>query len=94
MTLAPAALGARNFVGNHAFIPGGVVVPEDVLIGVCTVATAAEKRPGTPVLYTTARTLTDGMKAVFVEPNGYLGKPFTDDQLIQSIATLLRLPKL
>jgi two-component system cell cycle sensor histidine kinase/response regulator CckA len=51
------------------------------------------KRPGTPVLYTTARAMTDGMKALAVEPNGYLGKPYTDQQLVQAVASLLRPPE-
>src|SRR4051812_14238257 len=34
---------------------------------------AAIARPGLPVLYTTGRGVTDGMIALFVEPNGYLG---------------------
>lgn len=52
-----------------------------------------EKRPGTPVLYTTARILTDGLKALAVEPNGYLAKPYTDEELVQAVARLLRPPE-
>ena len=53
---------------------------------------AQVKRPGIPVLYTTARALTDGLKALAAEPNGYLEKPYTDEQLVGAIASLLRPP--
>lgn len=49
----------------------------------------AKSRPGVPVLYTTGRELTDGMKALFVEPHGFAAKPYTVEQLKTSIADLL-----
>jgi non-ribosomal peptide synthetase-like protein len=38
VTLAETRLGRGLFLGNHVVIPGGVHVPDDVLLGVCTVA--------------------------------------------------------
>jgi len=38
VTMASTRLGDRVFVGNHAVIPCGQRVPDEVLIGVCTVA--------------------------------------------------------
>ncbi len=38
VTMAPTRLGERVFVGNHAVVPCGQQVPDEVLIGVCTVA--------------------------------------------------------
>ena len=46
--------------------------------------------PETPVLYTTAAQVTDGMKALFVWPYRFLPKPYTDHQLIEAVAELLR----
>ena len=46
--------------------------------------------PDTPVLYTTGVQVTDGMKALFVWPYAFLPKPYTDHQLIEALATLLR----
>ena len=46
--------------------------------------------PDTPVLYTTGVQITDGMKALFVWPYAFLPKPYTDHQLIEALATLLR----
>ena len=51
---------------------------------------AAKVRPGLPVLYTTGRGVTDGMIALFVQPCGFLAKPYTGDQLIIAVAELLR----
>jgi FixJ family two-component response regulator len=45
---------------------------------------------GTPVLYTSGRAITDGMKALFVENSDFLPKPYTDHALIDAIAKLLR----
>jgi non-ribosomal peptide synthetase-like protein len=46
VTLARVRLGARTFIGNHAVIPCGVRLPDDVLLGVCTVADPDRIRPG------------------------------------------------
>ena len=47
VTLAPTRLGKNTFVGNHAVVPGGQKLPDDILIGVCTVADDAVIRTGT-----------------------------------------------
>jgi non-ribosomal peptide synthetase-like protein len=46
VTLADTRLGDGVFLGNHAVIPAGVTVPDDVLLGVATVADDAFLRPG------------------------------------------------
>ena len=51
---------------------------------------AAKSRSGLPVLYTTGRELTDGMRALFLEPHGFIAKPYTAEQLTTAIANLLR----
>jgi non-ribosomal peptide synthetase-like protein len=47
VTLAESRLGKNTFVGNHAVIPGGQILPDDILIGICTVANNTVMRPGT-----------------------------------------------
>ncbi|HEU5238056.1 MAG TPA: hypothetical protein VFU37_13050, partial [Pyrinomonadaceae bacterium] len=47
VTMSPTRLGKNTFVGNHAVIPGGQILPDDVLIGVCTVANDTLFLPGT-----------------------------------------------
>jgi two-component system cell cycle sensor histidine kinase/response regulator CckA len=49
-----------------------------------------EARKGTPVLYTSGRTLTDGMQSLFVEPSAFLPKPYTAQELTEAISDLLR----
>jgi DNA-binding NtrC family response regulator len=49
----------------------------------------AKSRPGAPVLYTTARGVTDGMVALFVQPNGFVAKPYTVEQLKTAVANLV-----
>ena len=43
----------------------------------------------TPVLYTSGRELTDGLKLLFIENSAFLPKPYTDDQLNAALAKLL-----
>ena len=47
-------------------------------------------RPQTPVLYTSGFNLTDGLKELFVDRSEFLAKPYTDQQLIEALAGLLR----
>lgn len=47
VTLAATTIGSRSFVGNHVVIPAGQHLPDDILIGVCTVADDRIVRPGT-----------------------------------------------
>ncbi len=46
---------------------------------------ATKRRPGLKVLYTTGQTVTDGMKALFVDGAAMLEKPYTVDQLLTSL---------
>ena len=58
--------------------------------GGLTIGTLTGKtRPGTPVVYTSARPATDGMQSLFVEPSTFLPKPYTAEQLNESIGNLL-----
>ena len=50
---------------------------------------AVKARPGLPVIYTTGRGVTDGMIALFVQPNVFLGKPYTGQQLLTAVSNLL-----
>lgn len=38
VTLAATSIGSRTFLGNHVVIPAGQQLPDDILLGVCTVA--------------------------------------------------------
>jgi non-ribosomal peptide synthetase-like protein len=47
VTLETTSLGARTFLGNHVVIPSGQRLPDDILLGVCTVADDTVVRSGT-----------------------------------------------
>src|SRR5579871_1762031 len=49
-----------------------------------------QQHPATPVLYTSGRNLTDGLKEMLVERSVFLPKPYTDTQLVEAIEALLR----
>jgi CheY-like chemotaxis protein len=51
--------------------------------------TVGKSRPGLPVVYTTGRSVTDGVTKLFVEPSKFIPKPYTDKQLINAAADLL-----
>lgn len=48
------------------------------------------KRPGTPVLYTSGRALSDGLQVLFIERSAFLPKPYTDIHLNAALAGLLK----
>ncbi|GDY28993.1 non-ribosomal peptide synthetase [Gandjariella thermophila] len=47
VTVAPVELGTNTFLGNHAVIAAGQRLPENILIGISTVADDRLVRPGT-----------------------------------------------
>lgn len=58
--------------------------------GGCELAHQAIKlRPHLRVLYTTGNSVTDEMRALFVEGGRFLGKPYTPQQLQDSVQGLL-----
>lgn len=76
--------------------PGGIDVlftdirlPESDLGGFELAQQVREKNPSLKVLYTTGETITDGMKALFVEGASMLPKPYTAEELAASIEATL-----
>ena len=60
------------------------------VLGGCDLAhQAIELRPKLRVLYTTGNSITDKMKALFVEGAHFLRKPYTQHQLQNSVEDLL-----
>ncbi|MBM4092407.1 MAG: amino acid adenylation domain-containing protein, partial [Planctomycetes bacterium] len=45
-TLAATRISPSTFIGNHAVIPAGQQLPENILLGICTVADDTTVRPG------------------------------------------------
>jgi non-ribosomal peptide synthetase-like protein len=46
VSVAETSIGARTFIGNHAVLPAGVALADDLLVGVCTVADDRVMRAG------------------------------------------------
>jgi CheY-like chemotaxis protein len=66
-----------------------IYLKTDVLGG-CELARQAIKlRPNLRVLYTTGNSVTDKLKALFVEGTHFLHKPYTQHQLQDSVENLL-----
>ena len=61
----------------------------DIQAGLMLAQEAIKRRSGVPVLYTTGQGLTDGMRAMFVERFGFLAKPYTPEQLLTAIESIL-----
>jgi non-ribosomal peptide synthetase-like protein len=47
VTLARVHLGDNTFLGNHSVVAAGQSLPDNILLGVCTVADDARVKPGT-----------------------------------------------
>ena len=63
---------------------------KDAVLGGCDLAIQAiALRPGLRVLYTTGNTITEKMTALLVEGMQFLRKPYTQNQLQESIKTTL-----
>ena len=62
----------------------------DLQAGLTAAQEAVKHIPGLPVLYTSGQGLTDGMRAMFVDRNDFIAKPYTADQLCTAIDNLLR----
>jgi DNA-binding NtrC family response regulator len=46
---------------------------------------AVQRRPNLRVIYTTGRGVSDGVRAAFVEPFQFIGKPYTAPQLMTAV---------
>ena len=63
---------------------------KSAVLGGCELALLAiALRPKLRVLYTTGNTITDKMKALLVEGTHFLSKPYTQNQLLDSIKSTL-----
>ena len=61
---------------------------DDIEAGLHLAQEAVKRVPSLRVLYTTGYGITDGIKALFVEPYVYIGKPYTAEQLVMAVSNL------
>ena len=66
---------------------------QDLEAGLKLAKGIAARKPGLPVLYTTGQGVTDGMRAMFADPFGFLPKPYTPDDLTTALGNLLAIER-
>jgi two-component system, cell cycle sensor histidine kinase and response regulator CckA len=100
VSAATGAEGATALLANEGQVDVLFVdlnLGNDLEAGLRLAKEAKSTRPDLAVLYTTGAAVNDGMKALFLQPYLFLPKPYTLEQLTQSVAFLLstarRVPK-
>lgn len=68
-----------------------VDLKDEIAAGIELAREAAAREPNLKVLYTTERSLTDGMKARFVKNAAFLAKPYTVEQLLTTLTVHFRI---
>jgi CheY-like chemotaxis protein len=63
----------------------------EIAAGIELAHEAVNRIPDLKVLYTTKRSLTDGMKARFVKNSAFLPKPYTVEQLLATLSVHFRI---
>ena len=63
----------------------------EIAAGIELAQEAVNRIPDLKVLYTTKRSLTDGMKARFVKNSAFLPKPYTVEQLLATLSVHFRI---
>jgi CheY-like chemotaxis protein len=84
---AQAILGSEEKVD---LVFTDVQLPDQPEGGILIGEMVRQLRPGVPVVYATARSLTDGMEAQLIEPRGFVQKPYTDEKVLEAVAKFLR----
>ena len=68
-----------------------VDLKEEIAAGIELAQQAVKTSPDLKVLYTTDRSLTDGMKARFAKNSAFLPKPYTVEQLLTTLSVYFRI---
>jgi CheY-like chemotaxis protein len=89
LSQAQALIGSQE---NFDLVVTDINLGDDREAGIHIGQLVRQLRPQTPVLYTSGFNMTDGLKELFVDNSEFLDKPYTDLQLIEAMARLLRSP--
>jgi len=89
LSQAQALIGS---VENFDLVVTDISLGDDREGGIHVGQLVRQLRPQTPVLYTSGFKMTDGLKELFVDKSEFLDKPYTDTQLIETMARLLGPP--
>jgi DNA-binding NtrC family response regulator len=91
---AGTAAGALALLDKTAHVDllfTDVDLKDEIAAGIELAQQAAKRKPNLKVLYTTDRSLTDGMKARFVKSSAFLAKPYTVEQLLTTLTVHFRI---
>ena len=69
---------------------GDWCAPASLRTGIHVGQLVRQLHPQTPVLYTSGFNITDGLQQLLVDNSEFLAKPYTDVQLVEVVARLLR----
>jgi DNA-binding NtrC family response regulator len=86
---AEQALAVIEERSDVALLFTDIGLQQDCEAGLQLARDVAARRPALPVLYTTGQGVTDGMRAMFAEPFGFVPKPYTPDDLKTALSNLL-----
>jgi CheY-like chemotaxis protein len=88
---AAGALALLNKAAKLDLLFTDVDLKDEIAAGIELARQAAARLPNLKVLYTTERSLTDGMKARFVQSSAFLPKPYTVEQLLTTLTVHFRI---
>jgi two-component system cell cycle sensor histidine kinase/response regulator CckA len=88
---APGALALLDKTSGVDLLFTDVDLKEEIAAGIELAQQAVKASPNLKVLYTTDRSLTDGMKARFAKNSAFLPKPYTVEQLLTTLSVYFRI---
>jgi non-ribosomal peptide synthetase-like protein len=76
LTAARTVFSAHTFLGNHVVVPAGAELPEEILVGISTVADAGQIRPGSswfghPTFELPRREVVEADRSLTFDPSWY-----------------------
>ncbi|MFY9770549.1 MAG: response regulator [Xanthobacteraceae bacterium] len=88
---APGAIALLDKSSQIDLLFTNIDLKGEIAAGIELAHEAVNRIPNLKVLYTTKRSLTDGMKARFVKNSAFLPKPYTVEQLLATLSVHFRI---
>jgi CheY-like chemotaxis protein len=88
---APGALAIIDKISQLDLLFTDVDLKDEIAAGIELAQQAVKLKADLKVLYTTDRSLTDGMKARFAKNSAFLPKPYTVEQLLTTLSVHFRI---
>jgi CheY-like chemotaxis protein len=88
---APGALAIVDKISQLDLLFTDVDLKDEIAAGIELAQQAVKRKANLKVLYTTDRSLTDGMKARFAKNSAFLPKPYTVEQLLTTLSVHFRI---